>query len=128
MSGRIHGSYLRFPHDLPTAGKSVVLALRVRRFVCTEGSCSRKTFGTHLLAASAKAVTAGRRWRLLIQELRLRPGVEMTSPLRGSPAHETSYGTGCRDAGLSLAGNASVPCGARHDTLCLPPCKRRRSQ
>jgi len=44
LSGRIHGSYLRFPHDLPTAGKSVVVALRVRRFVCAEGSCSRKTF------------------------------------------------------------------------------------
>ncbi|WP_373308902.1 ISL3 family transposase [Streptomyces minutiscleroticus] len=44
LSERIHGSYLRFPHDLPTAGKSVVVALRVRRFVCTDGSCPRKTF------------------------------------------------------------------------------------
>ncbi|MFD8817559.1 transposase family protein [Streptomyces sp. NPDC059627] len=44
LSGRIHGSYLRFPHDLPTAGKSVVVALRVRRFVCAEDSCPRKTF------------------------------------------------------------------------------------
>jgi transposase len=43
-SGRIHGSYLRFPHDLPTAGKPVVVALRVRRFVCAEGSCARKAF------------------------------------------------------------------------------------
>ncbi|MEV1025573.1 ISL3 family transposase [Streptomyces sp. NPDC050264] len=44
LSGRVHGSYLRFPHDLPTVGKSVVLALRVRRFICAEGSCPRKTF------------------------------------------------------------------------------------
>ncbi|MFD4483462.1 ISL3 family transposase [Streptomyces sp. NPDC058471] len=44
LSGRIHGSYLRFPRDLPTAGKSVVVALRVRRFVCAEGSCPRRTF------------------------------------------------------------------------------------
>lgn len=43
-SRRIHGSYLRFPHDLPTAGKSAVVALRVRRFVCAEGTCPRKTF------------------------------------------------------------------------------------
>ncbi|MFF1715519.1 transposase family protein [Streptomyces sp. NPDC058268] len=42
--GRIHGSYLRFPHDLPTAGKLVVVALRVRRFVCAEDSCAPKTF------------------------------------------------------------------------------------
>ncbi|MDX2291821.1 MULTISPECIES: ISL3 family transposase [Streptomyces] len=43
-SGRVHGSYLRFPRDLPTAGKLVVVSLRVRRFVCLEGSCPRKTF------------------------------------------------------------------------------------
>ena len=43
-SGRIHGSYLRFPRDLPTAGQCVVVALRVRRFVCREASCPRRTF------------------------------------------------------------------------------------
>lgn len=43
-SRRIHGSYLRFPRNLPAAGKFVVVALRVRRFVCAEGSCPRKTF------------------------------------------------------------------------------------
>lgn len=44
LSGRVHGSYLRFSHDLLTAGKSVVMVLRVRRFACAEGSCPRKTF------------------------------------------------------------------------------------
>ena len=43
-SGRIHGSYLRFPRDLPAAGKFVVVSLRVRRFVCAENCCPRKTF------------------------------------------------------------------------------------
>ncbi|MEU1232317.1 ISL3 family transposase [Streptomyces sp. NPDC005828] len=43
-SRRTHGSYLRFPRDLPTAGRLVVMSLRVRRFVCAEGSCPRKTF------------------------------------------------------------------------------------
>ncbi|MFD7926625.1 ISL3 family transposase [Streptomyces sp. NPDC059742] len=43
-SGRIHGSYLRFPRDLTTAGKRVVVSLRVRRFVCAKASCPRKTF------------------------------------------------------------------------------------
>lgn len=43
-SDRIHGSYLRFPRDLPAVGKFVVMSLRVRRFVCMEGSCPRKTF------------------------------------------------------------------------------------
>lgn len=43
-SARIHGSYLRFPRDLPTAGKFVVASLRVRRLVCEEKPCDRKTF------------------------------------------------------------------------------------
>ena len=43
-SRRIHGSYLRFPRDLPAAGKLVVMSLRVRRFVCAEETCQRSTF------------------------------------------------------------------------------------
>nr|WP_306943047.1 ISL3 family transposase [Streptomyces phaeochromogenes] len=43
-AGRIHSSYLRFPRDLPIAGKLVVVSLRVRRFVCAEDCCPRKTF------------------------------------------------------------------------------------
>ncbi|MDC0773894.1 ISL3 family transposase [Streptomyces sp. HD] len=43
-SSRIHGSYLRFPRDLPVVGKFVVVSLRVRRFVCAKASCLRKTF------------------------------------------------------------------------------------
>ena len=63
-SGRIHGSYLRFPRDLPAVGKFVVVSLRVRRFVvvplqvrqlvCEEDSCPRKTF--------AEQVSGVRRW------------------------------------------------------------------
>lgn len=44
LVSRIHGSYLRFPGDLPTAGKRIVLSLRVRRFTCMESSCPRRTF------------------------------------------------------------------------------------
>lgn len=39
-----HGSYLRFPADLPSAGRRVVLSLRVRRFACAGPSCPRRTF------------------------------------------------------------------------------------
>ncbi|MGW6915609.1 transposase family protein [Kitasatospora sp. NPDC054939] len=38
-SNRVHGSYLRFPADLPSAGRRVVLVLRVRRFACPDESC-----------------------------------------------------------------------------------------
>ncbi|MFE7112027.1 transposase family protein [Streptomyces sp. NPDC057575] len=40
-SGRVHGSYLRFPADLPVAGRQVVLRLRVRRFTGQRRSVGR---------------------------------------------------------------------------------------
>ncbi|MEU7061459.1 ISL3 family transposase [Streptomyces sp. NPDC046197] len=43
-SSRVHGSYLRFPADVPSAGRSVVLQLRVRRFACEDTVCARRTF------------------------------------------------------------------------------------
>ncbi|MFD5657433.1 transposase family protein [Streptomyces hirsutus] len=43
-SNRIHGSYLRFPADLPSAGRHVVLRLQVRQFICTDTFCGRQTF------------------------------------------------------------------------------------
>ncbi|WP_254407752.1 transposase family protein [Streptomyces sp. GMY02] len=43
-SDRVHGSYLRFPADVPSAGRSVVLRLRVRRFTCGNSECARRTF------------------------------------------------------------------------------------
>ncbi|MFC8571399.1 ISL3 family transposase [Streptomyces sp. NPDC057245] len=43
-SDRVHGSYLRFPADVPSAGRHVVLRLRDRRFVCGNSGCPRRTF------------------------------------------------------------------------------------
>ncbi|MFE3158494.1 ISL3 family transposase [Streptomyces sp. NPDC059221] len=43
-SNRVHGSYLRFPADVPSGGRSVVLQLRVRRFTCENMGCARRTF------------------------------------------------------------------------------------
>ncbi|WP_239696309.1 transposase family protein [Streptomyces sp. Ncost-T6T-1] len=43
-SGRVRGSCLRFPADFPVAGRRVVLWLRVRRFLCEDVSCGRRTF------------------------------------------------------------------------------------
>ncbi|MFE5826806.1 transposase family protein, partial [Streptomyces erythrochromogenes] len=44
FSERVHGSYLRFPSDLPSCGRPVVVSLRVRRFACGRGVCPRRTF------------------------------------------------------------------------------------
>ncbi|MYR90348.1 hypothetical protein GTY41_36910 [Streptomyces sp. SID685] len=54
-SGRLHGSYLRFPRDLPAVGRFVVVSLRVRRFVCMEDSCRRKTLVSVGLALAGRA-------------------------------------------------------------------------
>ncbi|MFE5668601.1 ISL3 family transposase [Streptomyces niveus] len=43
-SNRVHGSYLRFPADVPSGGRSVVLQLKVRRFACGNSGCTRRTF------------------------------------------------------------------------------------
>ncbi|MEU6210872.1 transposase family protein [Streptomyces sp. NPDC047023] len=43
-SNRVHGSYLRFPADVPSGGRRVVLQLKVRRFTCGNSDCARRTF------------------------------------------------------------------------------------
>ncbi|MGW9188421.1 transposase family protein [Streptomyces rubiginosohelvolus] len=43
-SNRLHGSYLRFPADVPSGGRSVVLQLKVRRFACGNPGCARRSF------------------------------------------------------------------------------------
>lgn len=43
-SAQVHDSFLRFPSDVPSAGRSVVLQLRVRRFTCRNAECGRRTF------------------------------------------------------------------------------------
>ncbi|MFB7214743.1 transposase family protein [Streptomyces sp. NPDC056255] len=47
-SRRIHCSYLRFPADVPSGGRRVVLCLRVRRFLCSVISCGRRTFAEQM--------------------------------------------------------------------------------
>jgi len=47
-SARIHGHYQRTVVDLPCAGRNVILALTVRKFVCSTPSCPRKIFTERL--------------------------------------------------------------------------------
>ncbi|MEU3750946.1 MULTISPECIES: transposase family protein [Streptomyces] len=62
-SSRIHGSYLHFPSDLPTSGKPVVVSLRVRRFLCAEGSCPRKTFAEQVPGLTCRSARRTERLR-----------------------------------------------------------------
>ncbi|RKH57290.1 transposase family protein [Corallococcus llansteffanensis] len=56
-STSVHGSYVRRPTDLPSAGRAVQPELRVRRFCCRNPECSRRTFAerpVRLLSARAR--------------------------------------------------------------------------
>jgi len=47
-SERVHGRYARTVADLPCAGRRVMLALTVRKFVCTTPTCPRQIFTERL--------------------------------------------------------------------------------
>jgi len=47
-SERVHGNYQRTVADLPCAGRNVILALTVRKFVCGTPTCPRKIFTERL--------------------------------------------------------------------------------
>ncbi|WP_230195867.1 hypothetical protein [Streptomyces coriariae] len=47
-SRRIHSSYLRFPADVPSGGRRVVLCLRDRGFLRPVISCGHRTFAEQM--------------------------------------------------------------------------------
>lgn len=48
VSGSSHSHYTRSPRDLPCNGRHVRLVLGVRRFQCSNTSCTRKTFAERI--------------------------------------------------------------------------------
>ncbi|WP_243639411.1 ISL3 family transposase [Streptacidiphilus pinicola] len=70
-SGRVHGSYLRFPADLPVAGRRVVLQLRVRRFTCEDVSCGRRTFVEQVAGLTRRNSQRTERMRSVLAEVGL---------------------------------------------------------
>ncbi|WP_052070480.1 ISL3 family transposase [Streptacidiphilus albus] len=84
-SERVHGSYLRVPADLPTAGRQIVLALRVRRFACPDGTCPRRTFVEQINGLTRRHGQSTERLRSAVAELGLalagRAGARMAALL-----------------------------------------------
>lgn len=68
FSANVHSYYQRTVADLPWAGIPVVLCLRVRRFVCLQDSCPRRTFSEPLPEVVARRA---RRSQRLATEQRL---------------------------------------------------------
>src|SRR5260370_8247389 len=76
-SARIHGSYQRTVADLPCAGRNVILALTVRKFVCTMPTCSRKIFTERLPGLVESYARMTSRLTALVQALGLGAGGQM---------------------------------------------------
>src|SRR5215831_20369786 len=73
-SARIHGRYRRTVADLPCAGRNVVLALTVRKFVCGTPTCSRKIFTERLPGLVESYGRMTRRLLTLVQVIGLVAG------------------------------------------------------
>ncbi|MEF9908683.1 ISL3 family transposase [Streptomyces sp. P5-A9] len=65
-SSRAHSSYLRFPADVPTAGRRVVVCLHVRRFFCPNASCGRLTFVEQVLGLTRRHSRRSERLRQVL--------------------------------------------------------------
>jgi transposase len=68
-SVRIHGHYQRTVADLPCAGRNVILALRVRKFMCSTPTCPRKIFTERLPGLVESYARMSRRLMALVQAL-----------------------------------------------------------
>lgn len=77
LSARIHGHYQRTVADLPCAGRNVVLALTVRKFVCSTPTCSHQIFTERLPGLVCPYGRMTGRLIALVQSLGLVAGGQM---------------------------------------------------
>ncbi|WP_203237075.1 ISL3 family transposase [Streptomyces gilvosporeus] len=92
-STRIHSSYQRFPADVPSAGRSVVLQLRVRRFRCRNAACQRRTFVEQIAGLTRRYGQRTERLRSALAEVGLalagRAGARLAAVLGLSVSRST---------------------------------------
>ncbi|MFD7438364.1 ISL3 family transposase [Streptomyces sp. NPDC059861] len=113
-SGRVHGTYLRFPADLPMSGRRVVLQLRVRRFTCKDVSCGQRTFVEQVAGLTRRYSQRTERMRSALAEVGLalagRAGARLADVFAGEGQPEHSPAVGRRSPGTPATGPA---CGRR---------------
>ncbi|MFE4649776.1 transposase family protein [Streptomyces sp. NPDC056707] len=92
-STRVHSSYLRFPADVPSAGRRVVLQLHVRRFRCRNTMCPRRTFVEQISGLSRRYGQRTERLRSTLAALGLalagRAGARLAAVLGVSVSRST---------------------------------------
>ena len=89
LSGAIHGHYKRRPADLPFCGRQVRLDLQLRRYVCINATCRRRTFAERLPMLLAHR---SRRTRRLAQA-QARVGVALGGEAGSRLAHQLGMPT-----------------------------------
>jgi transposase len=92
-SFRIHGHYQRTVADLPCAGRTVLLALTVRKFVCTTPGCPRRIFTERLPGLVQSYARMTTRLIALVQALGLGAGGQLGARLADRSAIATTPST-----------------------------------
>jgi transposase len=92
-SFRIHSHYQRTVADLPCAGRNVLLALTVRKFVCGRPTCPRKIFTERLPGLVQSYARMTTRLIALVQALGLVAGGQQGTRLADRAAIATTPST-----------------------------------
>ncbi|MEV2223984.1 transposase family protein [Nocardia vinacea] len=95
-SGRVHSRYRRRLADAAIAGRTLVLLLVVRRFICANTGCEARTF-----VEQVDGLT--RKWSRRTNQLSsMRTTIGLS--LAGRAVHGWRVGWGCRPAGTPCCG------------------------
>src|SRR5260221_1929058 len=93
LSARIHGHYQRTVADLPCAGRTVILALTVRKFVCPTPGCPRRIFTERLPGLVQSYARMTTRLIALVQALGVGAGGQLGTRLADRSALATTPST-----------------------------------
>jgi transposase len=92
-SARIHSCYQRMVADLPCAGRNVILALTLRKFVCGTSTCPRKIFTERLPGLVESYARMSSRLIALLQAIALVAGGQKGTRLADRCAIATTPST-----------------------------------
>lgn len=114
-STRVHSSYLRFPADVPSGGRLVIIRLRVRRFFCQQSSCARRTFAAQLPGLTRRHS----RWTERLRSTLAAVGLALDDQLERTPLT-------CRNGPRATAGRNLSPAASATGRRRIPPLRQGR--
>jgi zinc-finger of transposase IS204/IS1001/IS1096/IS1165/Transposase len=122
-SSRLHGHYRRLLHDLPAAGRRVLIALTVRRLACQNPACRVRTFAQPVPGLTQRYARRAMLLRRLLELMALARAARAASRLLALP------GAGiCRDTLIQLARSRPDPGIGQVTVLGVDDFPKRRGQ